>query len=264
MRVIRKYWAIFTTQLINNLAYGGDLLARSLTIIMFMWIFTQLWKVTYLSLGEQTIAGLTLRDTLWYLMIAEAIVLSKARLSSVIAESVKDGSIAYQLNKPYNFILYQFSVGFGDSLLRLIVNLLAGGTIIWLLVGPPPSSQGIPLTLIAIFLGWLIDFCITSLIGLAAFLTEEIAAFEWIYHKLVLLLGGVLIPLDFFPGWLRSITQSLPFAFSTYAPARFFIDPHMNRFVLLLAGQLVWLLVLGSLLAIFYRRGSVWLSINGG
>ena len=84
------------------------------------------------------IAGLTLRDTLWYLMLAEAIVLSKPRLASQIATVVKDGSIAYLLNKPYNFLLYQASIGMGDSLLLMIANFLTGGSLVWLMVGPPP------------------------------------------------------------------------------------------------------------------------------
>ena len=37
-----------------------------------------------------------------------------------IAAAVKDGSIAYLLNKPYNFLLYQVSVGLGDSVLRMV------------------------------------------------------------------------------------------------------------------------------------------------
>jgi len=38
-RPTRKYWAIFKTQLINSFAYPGDLLSRSVTIIIFMWVF---------------------------------------------------------------------------------------------------------------------------------------------------------------------------------------------------------------------------------
>ena len=117
-----KYWNIFKTQLLNSLAYPGDLLSRSVAILMFMWIFTQLWRTTYratVGSPNMPIAGLTLRDTLWYLMLAEAIVLSKPRLGSQIATAVKDGSIAYLLNKPYNFLLYQASIGMSDGSLNI-------------------------------------------------------------------------------------------------------------------------------------------------
>lgn len=265
-----KYWSIFKTQMTNNLAYPFDLATRSLSIVIFMWIFTQLWRATYRSATgaddptEAVLSGLSLRDTLWYLMLAETIVLSKARFARSISTAVKDGSIAYLLNKPYNFLIYQGSIGLADSLLNMVFNVTAGSALVWVMVGPPPSPTGWPLTLIAVLLGWLIDFCISSVIGLAAFITEEVAAFEWIYSKLLFLFGGLLIPLDFFPGWLRTISSLLPFAYTVYGPARFFVDPNWPAFLSLLAGQLVWLSVLGLLAAVLYQRGAAWLSINGG
>ena len=50
MNALKKYWAIFQITLINSLAYPGELIGRSLMIVPFMWIFYQLWKVTWLRL----------------------------------------------------------------------------------------------------------------------------------------------------------------------------------------------------------------------
>ena len=36
-----KYWAIFRTQVQNRLAYAGDLLSQSGSIIVYLWIFVQ-------------------------------------------------------------------------------------------------------------------------------------------------------------------------------------------------------------------------------
>ncbi len=259
-----KYFSIFKIQLETRLAYPLDLATQSLTIVIFMWVFVQLWRTTYASAGQSSIGGLTLRETLWYLMLAETIMVSKPRLSRRIAEMVKDGSIAYLLNKPYNFLLYQVSLGLGDSLVHGIFNALAGGAIVWLLLGPPPDPRGWPLALICVLLAWLLDFYISILIGLSAFVAEEVSAFEWIYSKLLLLIGGVLIPLDFFPSWLRSAAQSLPFAYTIYAPARLFVDPQIPRFLATLGGQAAWLLVLGCLVWLAYRAAAGRLSVNGG
>ena len=261
---ILKYTAICKTQVINQLAYPLDLVTQSLTIVIFMWIFMQLWKTTYRFAQKDILNGLSLHDTLWYLMLAETIMLSKPRLSRVIAESVRDGSIAYQLNKPYHYVLYHLSVAFGDNLTRMVFYLISGGCIVWILVGPPPDPHGWPLVLIAMIIGWMIDFCINILIGLAAFLVEEVSAFDWIYSKFLLLLGGILIPLDFFPSWLRSISQALPFANTIYGPARLFVDPTPERFIHLLGGQLAWLSVFAVIVLICYNRGAKYLTINGG
>ena len=93
-------------------------------------------------------------------------------------EEVKDGSVAYILNKPYNFILYHFSVGLGDSIINMVFNLITGGIMVWLLQAQPPDAWGWPLVLLTMIFAWLIDFCFASLIGLAAFLVEDVAAFD--------------------------------------------------------------------------------------
>ena len=55
MKKIAKYWFIFQTTLINSLAYPGELIGRSLMIIPFMWIFFQLWKVTFDAAGSDVL-----------------------------------------------------------------------------------------------------------------------------------------------------------------------------------------------------------------
>lgn len=263
-RTLAKYWAIFVTQLQSAAAYPLDLAARSLSIVLFMAVFFGLWRAAYASQGGGSIAGLSLRDTLWYLMLAETIVLSRPRMAQQIAGQVKDGSIAYLLNKPYSFVLYQAAASLGDSALRLVANGLAGGAIVWLLVGPPPALWGLPMVLAAMALGWLIDFCVAALLGLTAFFSEEVTAYEWIYNKILFLLGGLLIPLDFFPPWLQRLAHGLPFAAAIYGPARLFVSPSLGGFGALLAAQLGWLAALGLLVALAYRRGVAHLTINGG
>ena len=262
--VAGKYWAIFRAQLLNSLAYPIDLLGRSLLIVLFMWIFMNLWRVTYGAAGTHSIAGLTLADTMWYLMMAEAVMLSKRELSETISEQVKDGSVAYLLNKPFNFILYHFAAGLGDSVLAFGGNLIIGGAVVWLMVGSPPGITGWLLATIAVVIAWLLDFCFSALIGLSAFVVEDSKAFRWIYQKFLLLLGGLLIPLDFFPAWLKTISLKLPFAWIIYGPARLFVDPSLTRLGNVLLQQGIWLAVVGGTVWLFYRRAVTRLVINGG
>jgi ABC-2 type transport system permease protein len=102
------------------------------------------------------------------------------------------------------------------------------------------------------------------MIGLAAFLTEEVRAFEWIYQKVLFILGGLLIPIDFYPSWLQSIAKATPFAYTVYGPARLFVEPSLLRFGEVFLGQILWLAALGALLALLFRRGLTHLAINGG
>ena len=56
MKTPAKYFAILRTQLINAFAYPADLFSRSFMIVIFMWVFFQLWRVTG-ALSEIRYAG---------------------------------------------------------------------------------------------------------------------------------------------------------------------------------------------------------------
>jgi ABC-2 type transport system permease protein len=268
MKAYTKYAHIFSIQLVNSLAYPGELVGRSLIIIPFMWIFAQLWRVTFTAAGATSatdmINGLTLQDTLWYLMLAETIELSRPRLANTIADAVKDGSIAYVLNKPYDFLLYQFSTSMGETVFRAVLNAVFGSAVIWILAGPHPEPLGFLAVIPALLGAWILNFCISVIIGLAAFVTEDVSAFQWIYQKFAFILGGLLIPLDFYPAWLQAIARALPFSSMVYGPARLFVSPSLSNLASTLGMQLVWIVLLGAITALFYRRGIRELAVNGG
>jgi ABC-2 type transport system permease protein len=264
MKTFKKYWAIFQITLVNSLAYPGELIGRSLLIVPFMWIFYQLWKVTFSAAGSDNINGMTLYSTMWYLMMAETIELSRPALARTISDNVKDGSIAYLLNKPYNFLLYQFSNSIGETIFRALVNAIFGGIVVWWLVGPPPAPLGWLFVLFAIFGTWVLNFCITCLIGLSAFLVEDVSPFVWIYQKFIFILGGFLIPLDFYPEWLQVIAKALPFSAMIYGPSKLLVSPSIALFANVMLMQSLWITALGAILIISYRRGVAYLTVNGG
>ncbi len=264
MKTILKYWSIFQITLINSLAYPGELAGRSLMIIPFMWIFYQLWKVTFNAAGVESMNGLTLRDTLWYLMLAETIELGRPPIARTMSESVKDGSIAYILNKPYDFLLYQFSTAMGETIFRAMLNAVFGGlTVLWL-VGAPEHPEGFLIALPAILGAWVLHFCINAMIGLSAFVVEDVSAFSWIYQKLAFIFGGMLIPLDFYPQWLQTFAKFLPFSSAIYGPARLFVTPTTQIFINVMTLQAGWIIALIFLLTVAYRRGLTQLTVNGG
>jgi ABC-2 type transport system permease protein len=171
MKTFKKYGSIFQITLINSLAYPGELIGRSLMIIPFMWIFYQLWKVTYAASGMDVINGLSLRDVLWYLMMAETIELGRPPLARTISDNVKDGSIAYLLNKPYDFLLYQEHDD-GETICALMSAVFRAQWSLWLvgaghpegfIIACPPSSA------------WILHFCVTVMIGLSAFVVEDVS-----------------------------------------------------------------------------------------
>ncbi len=260
-----KYGAIAQINLQNSLAYAGELANRSLFMVLILYVFVQLWRATYSAVGTTTIAGLAFAETLWYLVMTETIELSRARFANQMADEVKDGSIAYTLGRPYNYLLYHWSYGLGDTLLRLAINFTAGTLLAAAMVGPMPLNPlyALPM-LVTILLAMALNFCFQGLIGLCAFFTEDVQSIQIIYHKFLFILGGMLIPLDFFPGWLKDAALILPFNYLMYAPARLFVQFDWTRWMNVVTMQSVWLGGLGLALWALFRVALRHVAINGG
>jgi ABC-2 type transport system permease protein len=260
-----KYGAITLTNLQNQLAYVWDAANRAFFILIILFIFVQLWTAVYESQGVTEIAGLTLANTIWYFLIAEVMELGKTRHDVTITEEVKDGSIAYTLIRPYNYLAYHFFNGFGEGAVKMALIFVLGAPVALYYAGLPTITwQHVPAVLLVMALAVLIDFFVLSIIGLLAFVTEDTASFRMIYQKFVFILGGLMIPLDFLPGWLQGIARVLPFNLTTYAPAKLFVAFTWAQFWQILALQLLWLGIIGLGLFWQYRWSTRRLSINGG
>ena len=263
--IVLKYGAITLMNLQNQLAYVWDALGRAVFIVLIMFIFVQLWTAVYESQGTAEIAGLTLADTIWYFLIAEMIELGKFRHDQSISEEVKDGSIAYTLVRPYNYLAYHFFNGMGESLVKMGLIFLLGLPVVLIYAGLPAITlQGFVAFLLVLLLALLLDFCMASSIGLLAFVVEDTFPFRLIYQKLIFILGGLLIPLDFLPLWLQRIARLLPFSQVTYAPAKLFVAFDWQLFSGTLALQFFWIAVMGAILFFQYRWATRRLAVNGG
>ncbi|MFZ5353656.1 MAG: ABC transporter permease [Bacillota bacterium] len=260
-----KYWEISKITMSHNLAYIWNFLSKNIFFVFIMFIYLMLWKNIYGQKGE-SIAGLTLNQIIWYLVVTELVTLSRSDIHVKINEDVKSGNIAYLLNKPYNYVLYCFSYYIGEIGLKLLTNSIIGIGIGMLFVG---ALEGFnwshtPFVLLSLAAGCTINFFIYITLALTAFWFEDNTAFFWIYSKLVFTMGGMLIPIEFFPQWLQEISRYLPFAYVTYVPARLAVDFSYVGFARQFPVQLLYLLVFFILSMILYGRGARNLNVNGG
>jgi len=147
MKAFKKYWAIFQITLINSLAYPGELIGRSLMIIPFMWIFYQLWKVTYAASGSDVISGLSLRDVLWYLMLAETIELGRPPLGAYDLRKRQRRLHRLSAEQALRFSALSIQYNHGRDDLSRGNECLFGGAVIFWLVGAAGTSRGDPSSL---------------------------------------------------------------------------------------------------------------------
>lgn len=261
---LAKYGEVARTALANRCAYFGDALARPLFFALILFVFMQLWQKVFAG-GRSAVEGFGAVETLWYMVMTEAIMLSVPRLDGRVDVEVKSGSIAYLLGRPCNYVGYHLAYGLGESLPLFGLNLCVGSVVALLLIGSFPFRWSLaPVLLLTVFAAFVLHFYISMSIALLAFWVEDAGPFFWIYSKMLFILGGLLIPLSFFPLWLRRIAEALPFRTVLCGPARLFVHGRIDEFAGLFAWQCLWIAVFAALAHGMFLVGRKRVHVHGG
>ena len=260
-----KYLAVLRINARQQIAYRGEFLMRGIMIAMFLSIFVALWSTVYAIGGQTEMAGFRLSQVLWYLAMTETVILSGSRVFDQISEEVKNGDLAYTLVRPYSYVGFQIAHSLGGTFPRMLLNFIVASLVVLLFTHVVETSlQGILGFLALSTMAMVLDTTIAVLIGLGAFFIEEVRPLYWIYSKLLMSVGGMFLPLDMFPPWLRRISNVLPFRLIIYAPARTFVDFDGELFRRALVGQALYIALAGVLLALAWRQGKRRVVVHGG
>lgn len=265
MLALRKYTWLGLTAARSNLAYLGEVTTRTLFLAVILFIFLQLWRVTYGETGAERLGGLTLPQMLWYLVMTEAIMLSAPRIAADVDQDVRTGALAVQLIRPLDYPLARLWTTLGERSVRFLINLAVGAVIALLLVGPIRFTPGgLALFVLAVPLAFVLDFLGNFLIGLVAFWLEDTTGLALIYSRLTMIAGGMLIPLELFPASLQPVLRALPFASIVYGPARMFVAPDAAFLADLALRQGLGIAVFALMVALVYRAALGRIHSNGG
>ena len=265
LRYLRKYGEISKITMSNGLVYVWNFIGKNIFFVFIMFIYLMLWQNIYGQKGK-LIGGLSLKQMIWYLIFTELVTLSRTDMHLQINDDVKNGNIAYLLNKPYNYVLYCFSYFIGELGMKLLTNGVIGIVIGLVYVGAMDNFdfKTIPFIFLSLLLGCIINFFIYITIALSSFWFEDNNAFFWIYSKLIFTLGGMLMPIELFPGWLQKISHYLPFQYVTYVPAKLAVKFSYISFFKGFSIQLIYLLIFFTSAMLLYRKGAKNLNVNGG
>jgi len=260
-----KYLYVGRTAVRSNLAYIGEVAARTLFLGAILYIFLQLWRVTYAEIGAVRVSDLTLAQMLWYLAMTEAIVLSAPQVAPRIDQDVRTGAVAVHLLRPMSYPLYLLCTALGERLVRFVMNALVGAGLALVLVGPIPLDVGgLALSLAAIPLAFVLDFVAHLAIGLCAFWLENTSGLTLLYTRATMLLGGMLLPIDLFPGGLRSVAVYLPFSSVVYGPARLLVRPDGAALAGLLVRQAAGIAAVGLIAVAIHAAAVRRIHAHGG
>jgi ABC-2 type transport system permease protein len=265
MIAVRKYAWVGYTSARSNAAYLVEAATRVIFLGVILYIFLQLWRVTYTETNAQQLGGLTLAQMLWYLAMTESLTLSNPLIAEEIDQDVRTGGLAIQLIRPLSYPLYRLWAALGERVVRFSMNAVIGSIIALVFVGPIPFTvSGLLMFAASLPFAFVLHFQGEFLIGLGAFWLEDTSGLLLIYSRVTMILGGMLIPLELFPDAWQPILRVLPFSSMVYGPARMFVQPDSAFLADLIVRQGVAILLFAVLIAVVYRAGVRRINANGG
>ena len=263
---MKKYFYIFKATLIEELSYILNILFNFLNFIIMMFIFVNLWQYIY-SDASQIINGYSLEQMVWYVLVTEIIWFGTRNktLTNEISHDIKTGNIAYNINKPYNYIFYILSKHIGNTTIKSVFFWIFGIIIGFAFVGPIANFNiiYIPLMIISVILASLITSIIRIGISVFSFWIEDSTPFHWVYDKIILVLG-TLFPIEMFPGILAVIIKYTPIYVVSYGPAKLIVDFSIDNFISIIIAQTIYLLIVTLIAVLLYKKGVKKLNVNGG
>ena len=263
---MRKYIHIYKSELVSTLQYMWNILFRLVNFILLIFIFMNLWNYIYDNPNE-LINGYSKNQMIWYVIITEIIwgATDGRRYCRKIADDVRSGNIAYMINKPYSYIGYAISSHLGETTIKTIIAIVVGFTMgmIFLKNIPIISIFSIAIVLLSGILAVLINSLLVTFIGLISFIIEDSNPIFWLYSKMILVLG-VLFPIEYFPGIFAQIMRYSPIYVTCYGPAKLFVDFSYQSVIEIIISQTIYLVIAWIMCYGLYKKGVKKLNVTGG
>ncbi|MCQ2501284.1 MAG: ABC-2 family transporter protein, partial [Lachnospiraceae bacterium] len=184
-----------------------------------------------------------------------------------ITDSVRKGTIAVDLMRPVNIFKVFFAENLGSVTVLIFQNLIPIfiiGSLIVRMPVPGNAKDGL-LFLVSLGLAYFINWYLAVIFGMWAFKVIEMSALIQVKKHLLRLLSGSMIPIWFFPGWLRGVLECLPFVSIYQMPISIYVGQYTRESLIKgLSLQVVWVLLLYTVAKYLEKRVTKFVMIQGG
>lgn len=230
---------------------------------IFSFVMMAIW--TGVMSGKEALSPLSLHDVLFYLVLTQCMLWITTFLTPglSIPEWVRTGQISLHIMKPVHFYFYTGSQEIGRIVYNFFHRFLPIYLILSCVVGFYVPTHFMTLVwfglsaLCAVGIGLNLYF----MVGILAFWSTEVKWAHYFNQSLMLLLGGQMLPLDFFPRSFEMILSYLPYAGILYYPSMILLEKQAPQAIFI---QLFWVILLTLFNIILTRFAQRRLEVQGG
>ena len=257
-----KYVCVARMAIQRELASRATLIARLALYAVLLLIFSKLWA----AVAERRVSlPASSQDMLWYLAVTEWIVLSGPFIYLQIEKDIQRGEIATLLPRPMSYLGFRLAESAGELLLRASVMAAGGFVFAWLMAGGlPEDPRGLLVALPLGLLAGLVVLAMHAAIGLAAVWLTDAAPLYWVWQKSAFILGGLMLPLEVYPEWLRGVALATPFPALLNGPGRMAFGWQPALALQVALQLLFWSIASTVFLLWIYGRARRSLEVTGG
>lgn len=242
----------FLKFLAYRLRYYTGVISYTIFVAGNYFLYTAIFESRPEGAEAARIGGLTLHQMISYVIVSW---IGRSfyfnNIDRTLSGQVINGEIAVQLIKPLHVQTMMMSEAMGEAAFRFLMFTLPITVVVVPLfgLGGPPDPVLYGWTVLSFLLALLVNAQINFLVGCLAFHLQNI----WgvIRAKMVMMefLTGVLMPFTFFPDWVQTAVQWLPFQAISYIPVTIFLGmrrgPALAEALALQATWAVGLFLLG-------------------
>ena len=267
---MKSYISYFKLKFKIGLQYRAAALAGIATQAFFGFVYVFIYTAFYESGSSKLPMEYDkLISYLWFCQAFFAIVNLWYKDHEII-NLIKTGNVAYELCRPQDIYFMWVSKIMGE---RLSATLLRCFPIIILsLLLPSPYNLNLSITFLrlVIFLGsfilsiFLMSF-LTVLYHVLCLFTVDDKGIVNIFMVVADILSGLVIPIPFFPVFMRKITNILPFRYISDFPFRLYVgDITIKEGYIGIIVQIVWIVILLILGRILIKKALKNVVVQGG
>lgn len=260
---MKTYLTIIQNSICQQIRFMNSIWARSIFLCFMILVFNQFWSILQTTKTASIVVDT--RSFLSYLMVGAILQFSKPEgMHKQIEDDLRTGSVAYQLVRPINIVLFYCCQIFGVYLIRIPLFFLIGTLMIYITTGAflPINPVYLPIVLGLMFFSACFATLCLVFIGLSTLYLYDSLPFFWLIQKCEYVLGGLFFPIIFYPEWLYKVCLLTPFGWSGYKVAsllyNFSAQEALSVFLHLLAYNVCVLLALLGLFKLIIRRINVY------
>jgi len=266
MKLLGKIVETMKMNMKTTLAYAASAWAGIAVNIMQIIIFYYIWSAVYG--GNESIHGISKGQIITYVILSRVLFMQILwGVNLWIAQLIYTGEISIFLLRPIDFQLLMYSSRLGEFVSSMVLN---GGpvlvvSLILFKISPPFSMVNGGMFVISILLAVTLAFLMEFITGIISFYTTNGWGTQVLKEAIMYFFSGALIPIDFFPGWLKVLTNILPFKNLVYTPISIYLGLVQGQaLVEALLFQGIWVVALFVLSRVFYNISIKKVTVQGG